>query len=117
MILSTIGLSIGAYALGAGAISSAAMVARGGVRAVGAVIHGDARGAALELLGGVAAPAVGAVKQLTALGGEIIGVAMSICATSAGPGDTSLPGVSRSEADLGWSCGVARRLAARAAGA
>ena len=35
MILSTIGLGIGAYALGAGAISSAAMIARGGVRAVG----------------------------------------------------------------------------------
>jgi hypothetical protein len=54
MILSTIGFGIGDYALGAGAISSAAMIARGSVRAVGRVCHCDVRGATLELLGGVA---------------------------------------------------------------
>jgi hypothetical protein len=99
MILSTIGLGIGAYALGAGAISSAAMIARGGVRAVGRVCHGDVRGATMELLGGVAAPAVGAVNQLAALGCEVVAVAMSITVGSSDPGNASVPAVAGSNGE------------------
>jgi len=111
MILSTIGLGLDAYALGTGALSTAAMIARGGVRALGAVCHGDVRGATLELLGGVAAPAVGAVNQLTALGCEIVGVAVSISVGSPGTGDTSLPAVTGSdEASSAWSSGVGPRM-------
>ena len=91
MILSTVGLGLGAYALGAGAISSAAMIARGGVRAIGSICHRDVRGATLELLGGMAAPAVSAAHQLAALGCEIVACAVSISAGSAGSDEISLP--------------------------
>jgi hypothetical protein len=111
MILSTIGLGLGAYALGAGAISSAAMIARGGVRAIGHVCHGDVRSATLELLGGVAAPAVGAAQQLAALGCEIVGVAMSISTGSADPGDVSSPGITGRDGCPSWSSGAGRRMA------
>ena len=117
MILSTIGLGIGAYALGAGAISSAAMIARGGVRAVGRVCHGDVRGATMELLGGMAAPAVGAAHQLAALGCEIVSVAMSISTGSAGAGDTSLPAGTGGDGRPAWPLGVSRRMVPSAAGA
>jgi hypothetical protein len=111
MVLSTFGLGLGAYALGAGAISSAAMIARGGVRAFGCVCHGDVRGASLELLGGLAAPAVGAANQLAALGVEIVGVALSISLGSPGPGDTSLPAVTGSDGGpSAWSSGAGRRM-------
>jgi hypothetical protein len=116
MILSTMGLGIGAYALGAGAISSAAMIARGGVRAVGRVCHGDVRGATLELLGGVAAPAVGAAHQLAALGCEIVACALSISIGSAGTGDVSVPGGTGSNAGPTLSSGASRRMACASAG-
>jgi hypothetical protein len=107
MILSTVGLGLGAYALGAGAISSAAMIARGGVRAFGSVCHGDVRGASLELLGGMAAPAVGVANQLAALAAEVVGVAMSItCGVPAGTND--VPAVA--EGDAAWSLGTSRRM-------
>jgi len=109
MIFSTVGLGLGAYALGAGAISSAAMIARGAVRSFGTVCHGNPRGAALEMLGGLAAPAVGAAHQLAALGCEIVGVAMSISLGSPSPGDTSLPAVAGS--DGGPSAWGGRRMA------
>jgi hypothetical protein len=110
MVLSAIGLGIGAYALGAGAISSAAMIARGGVRAVGRACHGDVRGAALELLGGVAAPAVGAAHQLAALGCEIVACAMSISTGSTGSDDVALPDDAFGERGLGRPSGATRRM-------
>jgi hypothetical protein len=111
MILSTVGLGLGAYALGAGAISSAAMIARGGVRAFGSVCHGDVRGASLELLGGLAAPAVGVANQLAALAAEVVGVAMSISVGSPGSGETSLPAVTGSDrGPSAWSLGMGGRM-------
>jgi hypothetical protein len=115
MILTTIGLGLGAYALGAGALSSAAMIARGGVRAVGRVCHGDVRGATMELLGGMAAPAVGAVNQLAALGCEIVGVAMSIRSGSAGPDDMSLSAGTASNGGSASSLGASRHMACASA--
>jgi hypothetical protein len=115
MILSTIGLGFGAYVLGAGAISSAAMIAGGGVRAIGHVYHDDVRSATLELLGGVAAPAVGAAHQLAALGCEIVDVALSINTGSADPGDTSSPAISGREGGPVWSSGGGRRVACASA--
>ena len=111
MILSTIGVGLGLYALGTGALSSATMIARGGVRAIGRVCQGDVRGATLEALGGLAAPAVGAVNQITALGCEIVGVAVSISVGSPGTGDTSLPDVTGSdEGPSAWSSTVGRLM-------
>ena len=115
MILSTVGLGLGAYALGAGAISSAAMIARGGVRAVGRICHSDVRGATLELLGGVAAPAVGAAHQLAALGCEIVACAVSLSIGSAGPGDSSSPAVTGSDGSPGWTSGIGQRMACASA--
>jgi hypothetical protein len=114
MLLSSVGLGVGAYALGAGAISSAAMIARGAVRSFGTLCHGDPRGAALEMLGGLAAPAVGAANQLAALGVEIVGVAMSISVGSPSPGDTSVPAVTGIDGGpVGWG---GRRMACTSAG-
>ena len=118
MILSTVGLGLGAYALGAGALSSAAMIARGGVRAIGNICHGDVRGATLELLGGMAAPAVGAAHQIAALGCEIVACAVSLSAGPAGSEEMLLPADAPSEGVLGRSSGASRRMAcASAAGA
>jgi hypothetical protein len=114
MLLSSVGLGVGAYALGAGALSSAAMIARGAVRSFGILCHGDPRGAALEMLGGLAAPAVGAANQLAALGVEIVGVAMSISVGSPSPGDTSVPAVTSIDGGpVAWG---GRRMACTSAG-
>jgi hypothetical protein len=115
MVLSTIGFGIGAYALGAGAISSAAMIARDGVRAVERVCHGDVHGATLELLGGVAAPAVAAAHQLAALGFEIVGVAVSISSGPAGPDDMSFSAGTASNGSPVPSVGASRRMACASA--
>jgi hypothetical protein len=118
MILSTIGLGIGGYALGAGALSSAVMIARGGVRVLGRAYHGDFRGASLGLLGGVAAPAVSAAHQLAALGCEIAACAVSISTGSTGSEDVALPDDTFSERGLGRPSAASRRLdCASAAGA
>jgi hypothetical protein len=115
MILSTIGLGIGTYTLVAGAISSAAMIARGGVRAMGRICQGDVRGATLELLGGVTAPAVGAAHQLAALGCEIVACAMSISTGSAGSEETSLSADASSECTLDRPSGACHRTACASA--
>jgi hypothetical protein len=117
MVFSTIGLGLGAYALGAGAISSAAMIARGGVRAFGSICHGDVRGGSLELLGGLAAPAVGVANQLAALAAEVVGVALSITVGSPGPGDTSFPAVTSGDGGpSGWPLGAGGRMGCVGAG-
>jgi hypothetical protein len=117
MILSTVGLGLGAYALGAGSINSAAMIARGGVRAFGSVCHGDVRGASLELLGGLAAPAVGVANQLAALAAEVVGVALSISVGSPGPGETSLPTVTGGDGGpSAWPSGLRQRMGCVSAG-
>jgi hypothetical protein len=85
MISSTIGLGLGAYALGAGAIASATLITRGTVRAIIRARHGELDCAARELLGGLAWPA--AFAAACGLGPGDIAAAMALSSGSLILGD------------------------------
>jgi hypothetical protein len=61
---------LAAYLAAAGGAAAGAQVARGVVRAVTRLAGGDARGAAAEVLGGLAAPAVAAAHQASLLAAD-----------------------------------------------
>jgi hypothetical protein len=59
------------YLAVAGSTAAGAQVARGAIRGVTRLAKGDARGALIEVAGGLAAPVVTAAHQLTELGNEV----------------------------------------------
>jgi hypothetical protein len=62
---------LAAYLAAAGGAAAGAQVARGVVRGVMKLAGGDARGAAAEVLGGLAAPAVAAAHQASLLAADV----------------------------------------------
>ena len=71
---------LGAYLAVAGGVSAGAQVARGAVRGAGRLARGDGRGALVEVAGGLAAPVVSAVHQLSRLGAEVCQSATTLLA-------------------------------------
>jgi hypothetical protein len=59
------------YLMVAGGVAAGAQVARGVTRGVSRLLHGDPRGALVEVAGGLAAPALTAAGQLFCLGQEV----------------------------------------------
>jgi hypothetical protein len=71
---------LGAFLAVAGGVSAGAQVARGAVRGAGRLAKGDTRGALAEVAGGLAAPVVSAVHQLSRLGAEVCQSATALTA-------------------------------------
>jgi hypothetical protein len=65
-----------------GGVTAGTQVARGAVRGVGRLAQGDPRGAAAEVIGGLAAPVVSAVRQLEQLGVDVCVAVAVLAATS-----------------------------------
>jgi hypothetical protein len=85
---------LGAYLAVAGGVSAGAQVARGAVRGAGRLAWGDGRGALAEVAGGLAAPVVSAVHQLSRLGSEVCQSATALTAEARhklGPGRSPEP--------------------------
>jgi hypothetical protein len=84
----------GLYLAVAGGVAAGAQVARGAVRGASRLVRGDPRGAAVEVAGGVAAPVVSAVHQLSRLGGDVCQAVASLTAevrAKARPGGAPVP--------------------------
>jgi hypothetical protein len=64
-----------------GGVTAGTQVARGAVRGVSRLAQGDPRGAAAEVIGGLVAPVVSAVRQLEQLG---VDVCVSVAVLTAG---------------------------------
>jgi hypothetical protein len=64
-----------------GGVTAGTQVARGAVRGVGRLAQGNPRGAAAEVIGGLVAPVVSAVRQFEQLG---VDVCVSVAALTAG---------------------------------
>jgi hypothetical protein len=71
---------LGAYLAVAGGVSAGAQVARVAVRGAGRLARGDTRGALAEVAGGLTAPVVSAVHQLSRLGAEVCQSATALTA-------------------------------------
>ncbi|MBM3981658.1 MAG: hypothetical protein FJ304_15550 [Planctomycetes bacterium] len=69
-----------AYLIGSGTVASAAVVGHGLVRAARAALDGDGHGAAIEALGGLAAPTALAYGALAGLCGEVVNAANDLVA-------------------------------------
>jgi hypothetical protein len=67
-----------------GGATAATQVARGAVRGAGRLAQGDPRGAAAEVIGGLVAPVVSAVRQLEQLG---VDVCVSVAVLTSGRPD------------------------------
>jgi hypothetical protein len=77
-----------------GGIAAGAQVARGAVRGAALLARGDGRGALVEVAGGLAAPVVSAVHQLSQLAEE---VCQSATALTADVGHKFVPATARFE--------------------
>jgi hypothetical protein len=66
------------YLMVAGGVAAGAQVARGVAHGVSQLLHGDPRGALVEVAGGLVAPALTAAGQLFCLGQEVAGSAIEL---------------------------------------
>ena len=80
-VIATIGLG---YLAGSGVATNAAVVGRGLFRAARTAVGGDLREAAVEALGGLAAPALMSYGALAGLCAEVIEAARGLAAPAVG---------------------------------